>query len=103
MVIRVKVKTAAMAERCEKEVAYWYSIRPGAKFRVGINEMVATGITPHGTHILSAEGKWSPRDLGLHQEATSAIRLRGKEVRKELLKTKPNYDPLVRKRNRIPE
>lgn len=93
MAVRIKIKTIELAERCKTELAYWYSIRPGDKFCVGVNEMIATGITPHGTHIVSVEGKWSPRDLGLHKDATSAIRLQGEAMRKELLKNKPDYNP----------
>jgi len=90
MVVRIKTKTVDLADQCKKELDYWYSIRPGDKFCVGVNEMIATGITPHGTRIISLEGKWKPRDLGLHPEAASVIRLRGEEVRKELLKNKTN-------------
>lgn len=94
-----KSRKIDLSARCQREVAYWYSIRPGDKFCVGTNEMIVIDMSPHGTHVISAEGKWNPRDVGLHQEATGEIRLRGEEVRKALLKNKPNHDPLVNKRN----
>lgn len=70
------------------ELSYWDSLIEGTFFHVGATTLKVERVSPHRTHIFAGGRRWLPRDVGLHQEATRDIRLRGEEIRKSLLVNK---------------